>query len=87
MLGQPAFCTRLVARDAQSMALLAQQGVAAVAGANALDREFFGKVHDEAAFRIEVARRVQAFDKCAFASMRSMRADPMRVMSFMLATT
>jgi hypothetical protein len=42
------------------MALLAQQRVAAVARADALDRELFGEMHDEAAVRIEIADRVQA---------------------------
>ena len=42
------------------MALLAQQGVAAIAGAEALDGERFREVHDEAAVRVEFAGGMQA---------------------------
>ena len=49
------------------MTLFAEQGVAAVAAAEAHDRELFGEVHDEAAVRIELARGVQALHKAAFA--------------------
>ena len=49
------------------MALLAQQRVAAVAGAVRLDRKLFGKVHDEAAIGIEFTRGVQAFDEVSLA--------------------
>ena len=41
VLGQPAFVARLPARDAQCVTLLAEQRVAAVARAEALDRELF----------------------------------------------
>ena len=67
VLSQPAFRTCLVAGDAQGMAFFAKQGVAAVARADALDREFFREMHDEAALGVEIPGRVQAFDKRAFA--------------------
>ena len=41
VLGQPALVARLPAGDAQRMAFLAEQGIAAVAGAETLDRELF----------------------------------------------
>ena len=65
VLGEPALAARLPARDAQRVALLAEQRVAAVARADALDREFLGEMHDEAAVGIEVADRVQALDEGA----------------------
>ena len=67
VLGEPAFVARLVARDAQRMTLFAEQGVAAVAAAEAHDRELFGEVHDEAAVRVELARGVQALHEAALA--------------------
>ena len=66
VFGEPAFRAGLVARDAQRMALLAEQGVAAVARADALDREFVREVHDEPTFRIKIASGVKAFDKSPF---------------------
>jgi hypothetical protein len=45
--------------------LLAEQRVAAVAGADALDREFFREVHDEAPIGAQIADRVQAFHERA----------------------
>ena len=65
VLGEPAFLSRLVAGDAQRVALLAEQGVAAVARADALDREFFGEMHDQASLGIQVAGRVQSLDEMA----------------------
>ena len=65
VLGQPALGAGLVAGDAQRMAFLAQQRVAAVAGAEALDRQLFGEVHDEAAFGIQLADGVQAAHELA----------------------
>ena len=65
VFGEPAFAARLPAGDTQCMALLAEQRVAAVAGAEALDREFLGKVHDEAPLGIEITDRVQAADEGA----------------------
>ena len=59
VLGQPALVARLPAGDAQRVAFLAEQCIAAVAGAVALDRELFGEVHDEAAIR-DRARRWNA---------------------------
>ena len=63
VLGEPAFSPRLIARDAQRVTFLAEQGVAAVARAVAHDRELFGEVHDVAARRVELAGRVQALDE------------------------
>ena len=65
MLGEPALIARLPAGDAQGVAFLAQQRVAAVAGAEALDAELFGEMHDEAARRIELAGGVQAAHELA----------------------
>ena len=67
VFGQPALVAGLVAGDAQGVALLAQQGVAAVARAVALDGQFFREMHDEAAVRIEFADRVQALDETTLA--------------------
>jgi hypothetical protein len=63
VLGQPAFVARLPARDAQRVAFLAEQRIAAVAGAVALDGEILGEMHDETPFRVELAGRVQALDE------------------------
>jgi len=63
VFGEPAFGARLIARDSERVALLAEQRIAAVARAVAHDRELLGEVHDVAAFGIELARRVQAFDE------------------------
>ncbi len=60
VLRQPALGARLPARDAQRVAFLAEQGVAAVAGAEAFDRQLFGEMHDEAALRIQIAGGMQA---------------------------
>ena len=60
VLGQPAFLAGLPGGQAQRMALLAQQRVAAVARAVGLDRQFLGEMHDEAAVGIEFAGGVQA---------------------------
>ncbi len=49
------------------MALLAEQGIAAVTRADALDRELLREVHDEAAIWIEVTDRVQALHEGAVA--------------------
>ena len=67
VLGEPAFVARLPARDAQRVAFLAEQRVAAVARAETLDRELFGEMHDEAAIRIELADGMQALDEFAVA--------------------
>ena len=60
VLGEPALGTGLVAGDAQRMTFLAQQRIAAVTGAEALDEQLFGEVHDEATVRIQFAGRVQS---------------------------
>ena len=67
VFGEPAFIARLPARDAQRVAFLAEQRIAAVAGTEALDRKLFREMHDEAAIRIELADGVQAFDELAVA--------------------
>ena len=64
---KPALVARLPACDAQRMAFLAKQGVAAVAGADALDREVLREMHDQPPFGIEISRRVQSAHECAFA--------------------
>ncbi|EEF93412.1 hypothetical protein CATMIT_01959, partial [Catenibacterium mitsuokai DSM 15897] len=60
VLGQPAFVAGLVRGDAQRVALLAEQGVAAVARAERLDGQLIREMHDEAALGIELADRMQA---------------------------
>src|SRR6202043_2319072 len=60
VFGKPALVARLPAGDAQRVAFLTEQRVAAVAGAEALDRQLLGEVQDEAALRIEISGRVQA---------------------------
>ncbi len=67
VLGEPAFYACLPARDAQRMAFLAKERVAAVTRAETHDRELLGKMHDEAALGIEIARRVQSLDEAPFA--------------------
>ena len=63
MLGHPSFRAGLVRRDAEGVALLAEQRVAPVAGAHAPDQPLLRKMHDEAAVGREVAERVQAPDE------------------------
>jgi hypothetical protein len=60
VLGQPALVARERRRDAERKALLAQEGVAAVAGADAPDLALLREVHDEAAVGRQVAERVQS---------------------------
>ena len=60
VLGEPAFLARHPAGQAQRQALLAQQGIAAVAGPDRPDRVLFGEVHDEPPLGRQVAERVQA---------------------------
>jgi hypothetical protein len=67
VLGQPTFLARLPAGDAQRMALLAQQRIAAIAGAVGLDRQLFREMHDVASLGVELAGGVQALDETAFA--------------------
>jgi hypothetical protein len=67
VFGEPAFLARLPAGDAQRVTLLAQQRVAAVARAHALDGQLLGEMHDEATFRIQVADGVQALDEFVLA--------------------
>ena len=50
----------MLAGEPQREALLAEQGVAAVARADAPDEPLFGEVQDQAAFGVEVADGVQA---------------------------
>ena len=63
----PPLVTGLPARDAQRVAFLAEQRIAAVARTDALDVELVGKMHDETALGIEVAGRVQPANEAAFA--------------------
>ena len=65
VLGEPAFVARLPARDPQRVAFLAEQRVAAVARAEALDLERLREMHDEAPLGIELADRVQALHEHA----------------------
>jgi hypothetical protein len=60
VLGEPALAAGHVARDAEGEALLAEERVAAVAGADRPDEPLLREVHDEAALGVEVAERVQA---------------------------
>ncbi len=64
---QPSFAARLPAGDAQGMALLAEERIAAVPRAETLDRQLLRKVHDEAAVGIQVADGVHALDERAVA--------------------
>ena len=88
VLGEPALVARLPARDPQRMAFLAEQRIAAIARAKALDLERLREMHDEAPLRIELADRVQALHENAVPARcaRAPRA-PMRVISFMFAAT
>src|SRR4029079_10707483 len=52
VLGQPTFVARHNRADAQTETLLAQQRVAAVAGAVAPDQPLFGEMNDVLVFRI-----------------------------------
>ncbi len=67
VLGEPALVARLPARDAQRVALLAEQRIAAVARAEALDLERLREMHDEAALGVELADRVQALHEASVA--------------------
>ena len=60
VLGEPALVLPKPAADAERQALLAEEGVAAVAGAEAPDGVVFGEVTDVAALGIDVAGAVQA---------------------------
>ncbi len=63
VLGQPALALAQARGDSQGEALLAQQGVAAVAGADAPDEALLREVHDEAPVRVEIADRMHALDE------------------------
>ena len=76
VLGKPALLARLPARDAQGVTFLAEQCVATVAGAEALDAELFGEMHDEASRRIELADGMQAAHELAFAGDALQRRAP-----------
>ena len=67
VLGHPALGAGLPAGDAQRMALLAEQRVAAIARAVAHDGQVFREMHDVAAVRVEFADRVPAADEAAVA--------------------
>ena len=66
MLGQPAFAASLVTGNSQGVTFLAQQGVATVARPKTLDHQILGKMHDKAAFRVEITDGVQTLHKAAF---------------------
>src|SRR5574340_621255 len=66
VLCQPALGARLPAGNAQRVTFFSEQRIAAIAGAEALDAEFLGEVHDETPFRIEVAGGVQPLDETTF---------------------
>ncbi len=63
VLGQPSLLVAEVGADAERNAFLAEQGVAAVARADAPDEPFLGEMHDVAAVGVEVADRVEALDE------------------------
>ncbi len=65
VLREPPFGACLPAGDAQCVAFLAQERIAAIARSEALDREFFRKVHDEATVGIQIAGGVQPLHKRA----------------------
>ena len=54
MLGEPALLLRQIGADAQGETFLAQQNVAAVAGADRDDRVVLREMADEAALRIDI---------------------------------
>ena len=60
VLGEPALGACLPARDSQRVAFLAEQGIAAVARTEALDRQLLGEVHDESPLRVELAGGMQS---------------------------
>ena len=59
MLGEPAFGAGLPARNAQRVAFLAQERVAAVSRADTLNHQFFREMHDETPRGIKIAHRMQ----------------------------
>src|SRR5262249_3818535 len=63
MLGHPALFASHTAGNAQREALLAEQRVAAVAGADTPGQLFLRKVDDIAAHRVEITERMQAGNK------------------------
>ena len=67
VLCQPALVVRLVAGNAQGVAFLAEQGVAAVAGAVRLDRQFRREMHDPAPLGVQFADGMQALDEAPLA--------------------
>ena len=60
MLGQPSLLFAEIASDAQRLAFLSQQGIAAVIGPDAPNRVVFREMADITAFRIDVGFAVQA---------------------------
>ena len=65
VLGQPALFACFPACQAQCVAFLAQEGISAIAGADALDRHLLWKVHDKAPLRAEIANGMQTLDERA----------------------
>ena len=77
-----------VAGDAQGQALLAQQHVAAVAGADAPDGVVLGEVQDQPALDVQVGLAVQALGELAAgAELLRAPACPTWVMIRMFSTT
>src|SRR5260370_14568721 len=65
VLRKPSFSARLPAGDPQRVALLAQERIAPIARTEALDRECFRKVHEEATVRIQRARAMLPLQQLA----------------------
>src|SRR5204863_483401 len=70
VLREPAFLARLPRSEPQRVTLLAEQRVAAVAGAHAPDELFLGEVQDQSPLRRQIAERVHAGDEVVVASHR-----------------
>ena len=65
VLGQPPFIIGNFGSDPQGQTLLAEEGVAAVAGADAPDRVVFGEMEDQAALDVQFGLAVQALGELA----------------------
>ena len=63
MLGEPALLARLPGAEAEGVALLAEQRIAAIAGADAPDQALLGKMRDEAAVWGEVTEGMRSGDE------------------------
>ena len=78
VLREPALGSGLVTGNPERVTFLAEQCVAAVAGAETLDRQFFREMHDEAPLRIEFTDRMQPLHEAAisFDARERLRAHP-----------